>query len=454
MPELPTGVVTLLFTDIEGSTRLWERNADLMRAALTRHDTILTELIRRHGGLVVKSRGEGDSFFAIFPRAANAVAAALSIQRVLMKQVWRTDAPLRVRMAIHTGKVDVRESDYYGPTVNRCARLRSLAHGGQILLSGVTAQLVANSLPTGGALRDLGTHRLRDLSTPERVCALVHPDLPGDFPPIRSSDVIAVEGGPPRPTAITPPPVAEEPATPRVRLFKLTDDHDRSPDGLEWSVGMTHHTSGKGELSGDGWIQCYASPKVAALLNSFNERLQRPHLWELEVDGEVEPEDTLVPCTGATALRQVALPNLSPEDRARCAVLATREAYRSGLFAPEFDEWSRAWLEGQDRSAEAARKMMSAAENDAYRSNVLSNIGALAASKAADAASHAARAAWLRGRAADEEATIVERCAAEAVHLATRVARLDLAALADQAVPVEDEALAAPTGPAPRSRVA
>ncbi len=453
MPELPTGVVTLLFTDIEGSTRLWERDPDLMRAALARHDAIVVELVRRFSGIVVKSRGEGDSFFAIFGRAANAVSAAVAIQRTLLKQVWRTDAPLRVRMAIHTGKVDVRESDYYGPTVNRCARLRSLAHGGQILLSGVSAQLVANSLPVGASIRDLGTHRLRDLSTPERVCALVHPDLPSDFPPIKSSDVVAVGAAGASSPAPAPTVVAAKPAPAKKRLYKVTDDHDRSTDGLEWAEGVTHHTSGKGGPEGDGWILCYASPKLAALLNPFNERIARAHLWQVAVGGSQEPEGTQIPCTEATALKQHPLPKLSSEDRARFAVLATREAYRSGLFANEFDEWSRTWLAGKDRSADAARKMMGEAENDAYRESGLSNIGALAASKAAEAAMHAARAAWLRGRAADEEALTVERSAAEAVHLATRVARLDLGALADQALQTEDDEVTA-SSVSPRSRVA
>ncbi len=450
MSELPTGVVTLLFTDVEGSTRLWERDPDVMRAALVRHDAIVAEHVRQHGGIVVKSRGEGDSFFAIFGRAANAVAAALSIQQALYKQVWRTDAPLRVRMAIHTGKVELRESDYYGPTVNRCARLRALAHGGQVLLSGVTAQLVASSLPVGASLHDLGTHRLKDLSAPERVCEVVHADLPSEFPPIRSVDVVNLDGhlAPAQPQA--EPAGAVRPAAPPThRRYKLVDEHNHSPDGRDWAEGLTHQASGRGSLDGDGWILCYHSPKVAALLNQVYENVARPRLWEVAVRGEVEPESAQIPCTEATALRAVGMPRLTAEDRARFAVLATRSAYRNGLFVEDFSQWSRKWLAGQDRAADAARQIQTLAENDAYRGSQLANLGALAASKAAEAAVHAARGAWLRGRAADEEAAIVVQAAAEALRVAMRVSRLDVVELANQAVAadLDESPLTSPSRP-------
>ncbi len=458
MPELPTGVVTLLFTDVEGSTRLWERDPDVMRAALARHDAILAETIRRFGGIVVKSRGEGDSFFAIFARASNAVAAAIAAQRLLQQQVWRTELPLRVRMALHTGKVELRESDYYGPTVNRCARLRSLAHGGQVLLSGVTAQLVANALPPGAYLKDLGTHRLKDLSAPERVCAVVHPDLPSDFPPLRSADVVALAGGAsgfgPAPPVPTERLGGDDPGARFPRLYVVTDEHSRSADGREWAEGVTLHATGRGAYGGEGWIACYASPKVAALLNPGQERFRYPRLWEIAASGLAEPEGVHLACIEATAVRQCPLPRLSSEDRARCAVLAARSAYRSGLFADEYAEWSRAWLAGQDRAADPARRIAGLAESDAYRGGRLANLGALAASKAAEAAVHAARSAWLRGRAADEEAELAARTVAEAIHLATRLARLDLAALADQAVLAPEEAEGPPQLAASRGHVA
>src|SRR5215475_6388377 len=135
MATLPTGTVTFLLTDIEGSTRLWEGHPDQMRAALVQHDAIVEVLTEQHHGAVVRPRGEGDSRFCVFARATDAVAAAAAIQRALHEESWPTPTPIRVRMALHTGEADLREGDYYGPAVNRCARLRGVAHGGQTLLS-------------------------------------------------------------------------------------------------------------------------------------------------------------------------------------------------------------------------------------------------------------------------------------------------------------------------------
>src|SRR5215208_6346560 len=142
MSDFPSGTVTFLLTDIEGSTELWERNPELMRTALARHDALLAERIKRRGGTVVKSRGEGDSFFAVFPRASDAAAAAIDLQRVLAAEAWSTDTPLRVRMALHTGEAELRDGDYYGPVINRGARLRASGYGGQVLLSQATYDLV------------------------------------------------------------------------------------------------------------------------------------------------------------------------------------------------------------------------------------------------------------------------------------------------------------------------
>jgi class 3 adenylate cyclase len=181
----PTGTATFLLTDIEGSTRYWETNPDPMRAALAKHDQLMNAIIHTHHGEVLTERGEGDSFFAAFGQAAEAVAAACEAQIRFRAESWPERAPVRVRMAIHTGEVG---PDYRGPDVNRCARLRSIAHGGQVLLSAATAALVRARLPEGAALADLGLHRLRDLTHPERVFQLTHPDLQDDFPPIRSLD--------------------------------------------------------------------------------------------------------------------------------------------------------------------------------------------------------------------------------------------------------------------------
>src|SRR5438105_6885034 len=148
-----------------------------MREALVRHDALVLAYVRRLNGHVVKSKGEGDSVFAVFRHARDAVAAALVLQCALTAERWATSTPIRVRMAVHTGQIELRDGDYYGPTVNRCARLRALAKGGQVLVSGVTAQLMQGRMPNGAGLKDLGTHRLKDLSAPERVWQLTHPKM-------------------------------------------------------------------------------------------------------------------------------------------------------------------------------------------------------------------------------------------------------------------------------------
>jgi predicted ATPase/class 3 adenylate cyclase len=188
MPHLPTGTVTFFFTDIEGSTRLWEQHPEAMRAALTRHDALAAALVEAHAGTLVRSRGEGDSLFAVFPGATDALAAALAFQQALAAERWPAEVSLRVRIALHTGEADLRDDSYYGSEVNRCARLRAVAHGGQVLLSRTTFDLVRDTLPEGAGLRDLGEHRLRDLARPEHVFQLLHPTLPADFPPLNTLD--------------------------------------------------------------------------------------------------------------------------------------------------------------------------------------------------------------------------------------------------------------------------
>ena len=153
MTDLPSGTVTFLLADVEGSTALWERHPEAMQAALARHDHLITSGVREHGGVVVKSRGEGDSVFAIFARASDATLAAADLQRALQAEPWPTDTPLSVRMALHTGEAELREGDYYGLAVNRCARLRAAGHGGQVLLSEAAAALVRGAFQGGGAPR-------------------------------------------------------------------------------------------------------------------------------------------------------------------------------------------------------------------------------------------------------------------------------------------------------------
>src|SRR5919112_1913823 len=186
MAEPHTGPLTFLFTDVEGSTSLWERNSEAMSEALVRHDEILRAAIGAHDGCVFKT--VGDAFHATFATALDALEAALEAQRALLHEEWAETGPLRVRMALHTGAAEERDGDYFGPPLNRVARFLSAGHGGQVLLSLPTQELVRDQLPAGTSLRDLGEVRLKDLFRPERVFQLVLPDLPSEFPPLRTLD--------------------------------------------------------------------------------------------------------------------------------------------------------------------------------------------------------------------------------------------------------------------------
>ncbi len=179
---LPTGTVTLLLADVEGSTRLWETLPDEMTAAIARLDVTLSDLVAAHGGVRPVEQGEGDSFVVAFARASDAVACALALQRAPL-------APIRLRIGVNTGEIRLRdEGNYVGPTINRTARLRDLGHGGQTLLSGATESMVLDHLPEDAWLGDLGSHPLRDLPRPERVVQLCHPDIRNDFPQLRTSE--------------------------------------------------------------------------------------------------------------------------------------------------------------------------------------------------------------------------------------------------------------------------
>jgi predicted ATPase/class 3 adenylate cyclase/DNA-binding CsgD family transcriptional regulator len=180
MSELPTGTVTLLLADVEGSTRLWETQPDEMTVAIARLDHVLADLMAAHDGVRPVEQGEGDSFVLAFARASDAVACALELQQSPL-------APIRLRIGVHTGEVRLRdEGNYIGPAINRTARLRDLAHGGQTVLSGTVEDLVVDSMPPDAWLTDLGSHALRDLPRPERVAQLCHPDLLNEFPPLRT----------------------------------------------------------------------------------------------------------------------------------------------------------------------------------------------------------------------------------------------------------------------------
>ena len=186
----PRGTVTFLFTDIEGSTRLWHDHEAAMQAAYVRHDVILSRAISQYGG--VRYKVIGDAFQVAFPTAIAAVAATLEAQLALAADDWvghGLPEPLRVRMALHVGAVDPdQEGDYRSPVLNRLGRLLGAGHGGQILLSQAVMGLVQGQLPNGAAARDLGAHRLKDLLEPEHIWQLMHPGIPGDFPPLATLD--------------------------------------------------------------------------------------------------------------------------------------------------------------------------------------------------------------------------------------------------------------------------
>jgi predicted ATPase/class 3 adenylate cyclase len=179
----PSGTVTLLFTDIEGSTRLWDQHPDAMSAALERHDALMRSAIESSGGYVFKT--VGDAFCAAFASAREAVVAAGEAQRALHTESWHDDAVLLVRMALHTGECEERNGDYFGPAVNRIARLEATAHGGQVVVSRSAAELVRDRLPSGMKLIALGSHVLKDLERPEEIFQLAVDGLPTDFPPLR-----------------------------------------------------------------------------------------------------------------------------------------------------------------------------------------------------------------------------------------------------------------------------
>jgi predicted ATPase/class 3 adenylate cyclase len=189
--HLPVGTVTFMLTDIEGSTRLWESAPEAMSASVARHYELLDAAIALHGGVRPVEQGEGDSVVAAFPRASDALAAALDVQRAFHSEDWPNGVPLRLRIALHTAEAQLRdEGNYFGQAINRCARLRAVAPGGQVVLSRTTRDLALDRLPEDAELPDLGVHRLRDLGRPEHVFGLVHPDLPAEFAPLRSLDTL------------------------------------------------------------------------------------------------------------------------------------------------------------------------------------------------------------------------------------------------------------------------
>ena len=180
-----TGTLTFLFTDIEGSTQLWEQHPEAMKTALARHDAILRQSIEIHHGHIFKT--VGDAFYAVFVNTSDALVAALAAQQEIYAEHWG-ETIIRVRMGLHTGTVEMRDGDYFGPPLNRVARLMSAGHGGQVLLSTAAAELVRTCLPADTDLRDMGERRLKDLTRPEHIYQLLAPGLPFDFPPLKTLD--------------------------------------------------------------------------------------------------------------------------------------------------------------------------------------------------------------------------------------------------------------------------
>ncbi|GAB4984425.1 hypothetical protein MAHJHV58_14520 [Mycobacterium avium subsp. hominissuis] len=167
-----TRAVTFLLTDIEGSTAAWEADAAAMAVALARHDELVEQVVTSRGGRLIKTRGEGDATFSVFDRPSAGAAAAVELQDAIGHEPWALREPMRIRVALHTGEAELRDGDYFGRAVNRAARLRSLAAGGQILCSGATAELVIDTLPDDVVLTDLGMRQLRNLPRPEHVFEL------------------------------------------------------------------------------------------------------------------------------------------------------------------------------------------------------------------------------------------------------------------------------------------
>lgn len=256
---LPTGVSTFLLTDIVGSTRIWEREPEAMGRALEHHDEILQRAVAECGGVFLKSRGEGDSTFSVFTRASDAALAIGAARHALQAVDWPTAQPLSLRMVLHTGEALERDGDYFGRTVNRAARLRSIADGDRPLVSAATAQLLADALPAGVHLVELGMRELRDLDRPELVYLLVDDALP--FQAVTAaSDPIEPAFALPGPPRLRQAPLFVGRAEPAARLHELADRAERGDRqiavlGGEPGIGkssLAAHVAGR--LHDEGWL--------------------------------------------------------------------------------------------------------------------------------------------------------------------------------------------------------
>lgn len=286
-----TRAVTFLLTDIEGSTAAWEADAVAMATALARHDELVEQVVTSRGGRLIKTRGEGDATFSVFDRPSAAAEAALELQDAIVREPWALADPMRIRVALHTGEAELRDGDYFGRAVNRAARLRSLAAGGQILCSGASAELVIDSLPDDVALTDLGMRQLRNLARPEHVFELrMHT---ADDRPTQEPNEVPLQR-PPLPAVLAGPGPFVGRGSELERLFSA------------WQTALAGSTNavliagepgvGKTRLAGEWSRQAYHQGAIV-LYGRCDEDLGAPY------QPFAEALRSLVPCLGATRLR-------------------------------------------------------------------------------------------------------------------------------------------------------
>ncbi|OBH92596.1 regulator [Mycobacterium sp. E2733] len=286
-----TRAVTFLLTDIEGSTAAWEADAGAMAVALARHDELVEQVVTSRGGRLIKTRGEGDATFSVFERPSAAAAAAIELQDAIAHEPWVLREPMRIRVALHTGEVELRDGDYFGRAVNRAARLRSLATGGQILCSGATAELVIDSLSEDVVLADLGTRQLRNLARPEHVFELQLQTAPLGHP--ADSTEVALE----RPSL---PPVLAGPGP------FVGRGHELDRLSSAWQTALAGGTKamliagepgvGKTRLAGE-WSRQAFDQGALVIYGRCDEDLGAPY------QPFAEALRSLVPCLGAGGLR-------------------------------------------------------------------------------------------------------------------------------------------------------
>ncbi|WP_424063476.1 BTAD domain-containing putative transcriptional regulator, partial [Mycobacterium sp.] len=286
-----TRAVTFLLTDIEGSTAAWEAEADAMALALARHDELVEQVVTSRGGRLIKTRGEGDATFSVFERPSAAAAAAIELQDAIVHEPWTLRESIRIRVALHTGEVELRDGDYFGRAVNRAARLRSLAVGGQILCSGATAELVIDSLPDDVVLADLGLRELRNLARPEHVFEL-RPETTEERAQPPTSDAPMERPGLPSVLIGTGPFVGRG-----SELERLLSAWQTSLGGCACAALIAGEPGvGKTRLAGEWSRQAYEQGAVV-LYGRCDEDLGAPY------QPFAEALRSLVPCVGTSRLR-------------------------------------------------------------------------------------------------------------------------------------------------------